>query len=1331
MSKTHSRAVVLVLLMLAASASPLAFTAKADSTIVLSVDSAHMILIPGESVNLSLVIENNGSSIETYSVESSTTGLSNVWSATPTAATVSNVLPTYNATTTIVVQLLESATPSDNGMFTLFVNETDGVATSTIDVYVSVAVVYHPSIDASDVGDNGLLAIQPGQSVDLQLPVSNLGSVTDSYLLSVQEEPDLSGWWTNYTSNNSGSNTTSSLPSWSMSVSDVLIFGNSYTSQNGLSSMVEEMLRSAGSPSNTSDFTAGGKTLAGHWSDVNTSASAQNLSLATGVWDTVVLQDQSQIPGFLRSNSNWIASKNGSVELADRVDTEGGSTMLMMTWGRRSGDATNPILFSNYTVMQDRLEQGYIDYRDNISSQTSADIYIAPVGLAFKHIHDSIIASGGNPQSPTSTFYGLYSSDGSHPSTSGSYLAACVLFSALTGDSPVGLTDNTTMDAALRLTLQQTAAEVVFNGSSEYDYPWETSGAIQSMNQHSAFPPGWEVRWLDDQIEDLSAQNQESSTLRITIPSDALPGTTGVRLHAGSLMGNLSTSTLIVIDVQATYGLQVDFLASTDDFIPGEQTNTTLSITNQGTTESTYSHSLSVLSGPCTVALLTAETTFAIDEVASIPFAVDVGSNGNIGDVCSVRIINTLSEDSSVSFVRDFSFEVDRKVAFTVQGPSGAMLLTPGLEETLEVRVFNTGSETETFSLQIVSNASAHIALTLDTASSVTVASGQSATWTLSALAASGSLGLNERTVSVTHDSLQTLNTTLPFDVQPVLELELSGTLDGRIVVQPGQTSSIDIVIENVGTANVSLTTFTISGLPGGVSAELSDVSSITLASGELYVSQLNVTASAAVTARSDSLTIRLVSNAPDSLLPLELQVIDRSLAQLNANTNQAIAGPSTITNVTIEVTNIGTMQDTFLLSLESGESSTYFELSLSQTSVVLGVGQSETVVLGVRESSTGAPETGLPINIQVTSTLDSDAIDFVLITLFSMDAGADLTILVNDDSSVAGGTIDGTVSVTNTGNSADQFSISAVGLTCTLAESVTLSPGASSSPLAWTCDVSEDALAGTNAFSLRVVSSARSDYVYSEVATYNVEASWDSTSVVSISVDATSLDVPYMGGSSTSVTVTNLANIDITGRLTLLGVGDGVFDIQWNNTAGEKTDLFTLSPGASEIFVVRLNAISTQATSAELKVRALVQVDGSSVDAESSVIDVDLAGKAQPPEGITILGIEIGGDATFKIMAAGYVLFALALLVIKYRTPSSKPISEEDEDEEEEEAEEEKEYALGPNECRMDSNRRITCPSCEARLAVPGGNDPPFRFSCPTCESNIRVVEYGSAPKF
>ena len=106
--------------------------------------------------------------------------------------------------------------------------------------------------------------------------------------------------------------------------------------------------------------------------------------------------------------------------------------MLFMTWGHRSGDSALTTLYPNYTVMQNRIEQGYIDYRDNISLSTSAEVYIAPVGLAFKHIHDSIVGSGGDPLDSTSTFYQLYDGDGTHPSTSGSYLAACVLFTALT-----------------------------------------------------------------------------------------------------------------------------------------------------------------------------------------------------------------------------------------------------------------------------------------------------------------------------------------------------------------------------------------------------------------------------------------------------------------------------------------------------------------------------------------------------------------------------------------------------------------------------------------------------------------------------------------------------------------------------------------------------------------------------------------------------------------------------------------------------------------------------------------------------------------------------------
>ena len=246
---------------------------------------------------------------------------------------------------------------------------------------------------------------------------------------------------------------------------------------------------------------------------------------------------------------------------------------------------------------------------------------------------------------------------------------------------------------------------------------------------------------------------------------------------------------------------------------------------------------------------------------------------------------------------------------------------------------------------------------------------------------------------------------------------------------------------------------------------------------------------------------------------------------------------------------------------------------------------------------------------------------------------------------------------------------------------------------------------------------------------TYTIDATWDASSVVSITVDSNEISIPYLGGSSTTVTVSNLANIGISGRLTLVGVGDGVFNIRINNTLGENTDAFTLEPGASEIFVVRFDALTVDETVAELRVRALVQVDGGSANAESDLIVITVEGEPQAPQGVTLLGVELGKQTTLQTMAAGYVLFALALVALRLRKPTTS--SAEGDEESEEEEEETKEYALGPNECRMDTNRRISCPSCEARLAVPGGNEPPFRFTCPTCDSSIRVVEYGSSPKF
>ena len=52
------------------------------------------------------------------------------------------------------------------------------------------------------------------------------------------------------------------------------------------------------------------------------------------------------------------------------------------------------------------------------------------------------------------------------------------------------------------------------------------------------------------------------------------------------------------------------------------------------------------------------------------------------------------------------------------------------------------------------------------------------------------------------------------------------------------------------------------------------------------------------------------------------------------------------------------------------------------------------------------------------------------------------------------------------------------------------------------------------------------------------------------------------------------------------------------------------------------------------------------------------------------------------------------------------------------------KAHTLGHNECRMSSDNKVTCPSCEARLGVPRGSVPPFKFTCPKCDTKIRVIE-------
>jgi hypothetical protein len=100
--------------------------------------------------------------------------------------------------------------------------------------------------------------------------------------------------------------------------------------------------------------------------------------------------------------------------------------------------------------------------------------------------------------------------------------------------------------------------------------------------------------------------------------------------------------------------------------------------------------------------------------------------------------------------------------------------------------------------------------------------------------------------------------------------------------------------------------------------------------------------------------------------------------------------------------------------------------------------------------------------------------------------------------------------------------------------------------------------------------------------------------------------------------------------------------------------------------------------------------------------------------------GMELSQSDSLNALFGGWGV-SLLLIVVLYLVRGKKQDALIEEEEEEDE--EEKETPLGFNECQMEDGK-VSCPSCDARLGVPRGSEPPFRFTCPKCSTMIRVVE-------
>jgi len=188
----------------------------------------------------------------------------------------------------------------------------------------------------------------------------------------------------------------------------------------------------------------GGYTLAQHLADAQGTGPNPELESLLGRgdaarahWSHVVLQEQSEIPGFDLRNPERAASMASTVTLSGYVAATGATSVLLMTWGYAEGDPANMAFFPDFNTMQWLLAIGYQQMAAAVAAAGHA-VVIAPVGLAFQAVYLGATATdaGGDPFAPTSLFMQLYETDLKHPAVPGTYLAACVVAATIYGVDP-------------------------------------------------------------------------------------------------------------------------------------------------------------------------------------------------------------------------------------------------------------------------------------------------------------------------------------------------------------------------------------------------------------------------------------------------------------------------------------------------------------------------------------------------------------------------------------------------------------------------------------------------------------------------------------------------------------------------------------------------------------------------------------------------------------------------------------------------------------------------------------------------------------------------------
>ena len=1070
---------------------PMVPFASAHPTIGLSTDVSHIILSPGESANLSLTIDNNGSSIESYVIDVS--GYNPVWEIIPTDTNVSNVIPTFSATTTIVIRLSTNATPSDSGTLTITVTEPDDNISSHIDVYISAQARYLPGIDVTTAGDNGLVSMAPGDNQNITITTSNLGNVEDTILLSVDQTPDFAGFWANWTSGETNNST-----------------------------------------NNSSNNTSGNNTNGNNTNGNNT-------------------------------NGNNTSGNN----------TSGNNTSGNNTSGNLTGNSTNGTL-------------------------------------------------------------------------------------------------------------------------------------IMSV------PQGWEVRFLDNSMDSMSPFETRTAILRISIPTDANPGYYGFELFSATALGNFSVSTIMIVNVSATHDLSFNHIQG-DILLPGMNSTSIIDITSLSSSVGNWTWQIDTKSGNCSAQLNNLQTQILEDSNYQLQIIINAHEDMHVGEICEFHLSGSLDMDTSIVEEYNFSITIGEMWGFSMVIPN-SIKLDVDTAETFNVVIKNEGTELDTLSLIGIDQPG----VTFTNPDPVSLDRGESVYVVMEVTVDNylvGDIQL-DFTLSSTKSGVDSINASGIFEIKEYASLSVTGPLENRISLIPGSNSSVSLNVSNSGTKDLDISA-SVSGLPNGVTIT-QGLGALTVDAGDYNIVEVTISASSTVSADSYPITFNFDSSWVSSDLTLDLQISDRIEVVLGAVENSIIASPIDYSNLSVMITNLGTVQETFVVEIDNELASEWFSISVDALSLTLESGESGSITLSVREISTGGPQSGIPVGINVTSSSNSLIKDSTQVLLIPQIANGTITVYDDDHTAKPGENISGRIVIRNTGSSVDIMTVTVVEIDCDIEiESVTLGPGVSSSQIPYKCVIQNDANAGAKVMTFRVTSTARSDLVITSQEVYTVVTVYENSAIeitfnetkYKFDSDIEDMTIPF--------TVCNQANTPISGKLDTTGTNKELLSPSMYviGESGVNKSYTLQSKGAigdCDYFKLSLSSLRTESFRASITIKAESMVGSQSISDESESLTFEVDGPSVPPDGMDLGFMKLSNQNSIVLLSAGW---AISLLMFAYiRLFRKAPEIEEEEVEEEE-------IPLGPNEVRIDEYNKVTCTSCDARLGVPEDSEPPFRFTCPKCQVRIRVV--------